>query len=301
MNILIVTDGSEKGRAAAMFAALLARPAGANVTLLGIAGQENRQKRLMSHLEELNETLFGGSECQVTIRVTSGYAEEIVLQEVTDHFYHLIVMGWYQRKGIRRFVLGSVARYLGQHVQVPLLVVSNCGDSIQRVLVCTSGELAGEVDAQFGGAIAALTNAEVTLLHVMSQVALIPDARLDDLEEDAPALIERGAREGIHLTRGLEILEEAGIPENRRSAKVRHGLVLDEIIQEANEGNYDLIVVGAHQVPEDRGWKELRSLLQEDMCDHILTHVRRPVLIVRSLDDREWSSQSVQEPEQQQG
>jgi nucleotide-binding universal stress UspA family protein len=300
MQILIVTDGSQKGGDAAAFAALLARPAGATVTLLG-TGHANGQKRLTSHLEELKEALFGGSDCEVTIKVKTGYAEEMILQEVTDHFYHLVVIGWYQRRGIRRFVLGSVARYLGHRVQVPLLVVSNSHESIQRILICTSGELAGEVDAQFGGAIAALANAKVTLLHVMSQVALISDARLDDLEEDAPALIERGAREGIHLTRGLEILAEAGIPEDQRSAKVRHGLVLDEIIRESNEGNYDLIVVGAHQVPQDRAWKELRSLLQEDMCDHILTHVRRPVLIVRALDDREWSSQTVQEPEQQQG
>ncbi len=301
MHILIVTDGSEKGRDAAMFAALLARPAGAAVTLLGTTGQPSRQKSLRSHLQELSHALFDDSECMVTIKVESGYAEEVILQELSEHFYHMVVIGWYQRRGIRRFVLGSVARYLGQHVEVPLLVVSNSNESIQRMLICTSGELAGETDAQFGGAIAALIDAEVTLLHVMSQIALIPDARLEDLEEDAPALIERGAREGIHLTRGLEILAEAGIPEERSSAKVRHGLVLDEIIREANEGNYDLIVVGAHQVPSDRGWKELRSLLQEDMCDHILTHVRRPVLIVHALDDREWFSQTIQEQEQEQG
>ena len=88
MHILIVTDGSEKGRDAANFVAVLARPAGANVTLLGTIGQPRGQKRLMSHLDELGHALFDGSECVVTTKVEVGYAEEIILQEVANHFYY---------------------------------------------------------------------------------------------------------------------------------------------------------------------------------------------------------------------
>jgi hypothetical protein len=51
-------------------------------------------------------------------------------------------------------------------------------------------------------------------------------------------------------------------PENRH-AEVKHGLVLDDL-QEANKGKYDLVVIGAHEVPRERSWRELRELLQEN-------------------------------------
>ncbi len=290
MDILIAIDDSPRSTAVIQFGALFARPAAARVTLLGVAPTSATQAPLRAALEAAREAYFQGSGCEVAIAMRAGAAEEEILAQSHEHFYQLVIIGWYQRRGISRFILGSVARYLGQHVPASLLVVSDPRPLVQRMLICTSGEVPGELHARIGGNLAALVGAEVTVLHVMSQLALIPDAPFEDLERDAPDLIRQGTREGRHLQRVLDILGEVGVPPERRHARVRHGLVLDEIIREAREGDYDLVVTGAHGVPPSRRWARLRALLQENITDHILTHIRRPVLIARALSEEEWAA-----------
>jgi nucleotide-binding universal stress UspA family protein len=57
--------------------------------------------------------------------------------------------------------------------------------------------------------------------------------------------------------------------------KVRHGLVVDEILSEACEANYDLVVIGAHQ---GEGW---RKILLDDLAHQIISRIDRPVLVLR--------------------
>lgn len=281
MNILIVSDGSTTGANTVRYASLIAVPASATVTLLGITPNPKHVPRLQEHLRSLNLELFEGSACKVEMRVEIGQVETITLTTVDTQSYGLVIIGAYQRHGLRRFLYGSTARYLAQHVPVPLIIVSRPRAKLQKILICTSAENPGEKNARIGGKIAAMVGSQATMLHVLSQVALVPNAP-DDLEEDADTLIERRAREGVHLTRTLDILAEAGIAPEKRIAKVRHGLVVDEIVSEARQHDYDLVVMGAHGIPEDRGQRSLRALLQENITDQILTQLRRPMMIVRT-------------------
>jgi nucleotide-binding universal stress UspA family protein len=73
------------------------------------------------------------------------------------------------------------------------------------------------------------------------------------------------------LAEGLELLEPLGV---QLQAKVRHGLVVEEILTEAKSGDYDLVVIGAHQ---SRGWE--RYLL-DDLARQIVQQADRPVLVV---------------------
>ena len=50
------------------------------------------------------------------------------------------------------------------------------------------------------------------------------------------------------------------------SPSLRHGLVMDEILSELRENAYDMIVIGAHQVPEGLAFRELREMLQENIA-----------------------------------
>ncbi|MFP3853554.1 MAG: hypothetical protein ACLFWD_04570, partial [Anaerolineales bacterium] len=93
--------------------------------------------------------------------------------------------------------------------------------------------------------------------------------------------------EGKHFERAIQILSEAGVPPDRTEVKVRHGLTLDEVISESEEGNFDLIVAGAPQVSEQEDWSELRELLQEDLAVEILQKATRPILIMRAQEVEE--------------
>ena len=58
-------------------------------------------------------------------------------------------------------------------------------------------------------------------------------------------------------------------------AKVRHGLVVDEIVNEARSDDYDLVVIGAHR---DEG---LPRFLLDDLAHELVLDVDRAILVVR--------------------
>jgi nucleotide-binding universal stress UspA family protein len=287
MRILIATDGSDAAREAALYGAHIARAARADVTLVGVADHPQRLQALEEKLGVLADEISQGGECQVTVKAREGYAEEKLLAETEEHFYHLVVIGARGGRAAGGARMGSTARRLARFVKMPLLIVTQPRAAINRVLICTSGEKQGESDALVGGALSALIGARVTVLHVMSQIPLGPDAKTEDLGRDALDLIQSGAREGEHLKRLQEIMQGQGLMTSRCELKVRHGLVMDEILTETREGSYDLVVIGAHQVPEDQ-YKGLRQLFQENIADDILAHVQRPVLVVRALKPEDW-------------
>jgi nucleotide-binding universal stress UspA family protein len=107
---------------------------------------------------------------------------------------------------------------------------------------------------------------------VMSQLPLAGDAALQDLEASAEELIQRGSREGVHLEQMLDLLAAEEVVSR---AVIRHGLVREEVITEAQEGQYDLLVTGAHVTPG------LNARLVDDLSADILLAAKRPVLVVR--------------------
>jgi nucleotide-binding universal stress UspA family protein len=113
---------------------------------------------------------------------------------------------------------------------------------------------------------------EITVLHVMSQISAGPGVPDSQLSADVQELIADDSPEGRLLSQDLRLLDRHGI---HPIAKVRHGLVVDEIIAEAHNGDYDLVVIGAHH---EQGWQRF---LLDDLAHKILAQVDRPVLVVR--------------------
>jgi hypothetical protein len=85
-------------------------------------------------------------------------------------------------------------------------------------------------------------------MHVMSQVALSWESPSDDLAATAEMAIERKSREGGYLLEGIEALRAAA-PEVRVLPRLRHGLVVDEVLAEIRQSGQPLLVIGAHRAP----------------------------------------------------
>jgi nucleotide-binding universal stress UspA family protein len=77
--------------------------------------------------------------------------------------------------------------------------------------------------------------------------------------------------EGQLVEQDVRVLNRPGL---HPQAKVRHGLVVDEILSEARGGDYDLVIIGAHQ---ENGWQRF---LLDDLAHQILLHTDRNVLVV---------------------
>ena len=112
---------------------------------------------------------------------------------------------------------------------------------------------------------------DVTILHVMSQISAGPGVRGEQLRANADELIVTQTPEGELLERDLSSLEKSG---SHPLPKVRHGLVVEEILAEARSGDYDLIIIGAHR----QKWQQF---LLDDLSRQIIEQADRPVLIVK--------------------
>jgi nucleotide-binding universal stress UspA family protein len=265
------SDGSSTSEQAARFATYLLKAAGSQVTLFGVVENE-REAAAIKHSLDLLFARLRPARSEVTIKVGRGHAAEEILKEAEAGGYDLIVVGARGLRGLTRFLIGSTSTRLMQYAPCSVMIVKRSSQELRRILVCTAGGDPGLRDVRLAATLAAATEADMTVLHVMSQIALSEDSDLYDLEASAEDLIARGAREGEHLQAALDAIQQAGV---RGALKVRHGLVLDEIGAEAREGHYDLVVVGAHYA---RG---VSRLLLDNVTSHVLETLDAAVLVVR--------------------
>jgi nucleotide-binding universal stress UspA family protein len=277
MRILLCTDGTPLAESAVRFGASIAQAAGMDATLLGVAASPQAEALVRASVARA-QTLFPAHAGE---KIRVGRAAGEIIAEAESGAYDLLVAGSRGRRGLARLIFGSVASRLARYARIPALIVKGKPTGVRRVLACTGGDVRGERAARWGGQIARWLDAEITILHVMSQMALSPQSKLDELTETAEQAMAQGTREGRHLARAMELLREQGAAANARP-KLRHGLVVDEVAAEAREGDYDLVIIGAHEAPEmPEGWAWLKDYLFDDVADQIISTVNRPVLVVR--------------------
>ena len=93
------------------------------------------------------------------------------------------------------------------------------------------------------------------------------------MEEDTVLLLRSETELGINLRMGKESLEAGGVA---AEVKLRHGSVIEEILREVHEGNYDLVVTGTALS------RSLRTYALGDVGRELVNRAHRPVLVVRT-------------------
>jgi nucleotide-binding universal stress UspA family protein len=197
-----------------------------------------------------------------------------ILAELKRNPYDLLVVGESETAQPAVPLLRErIAHRLAESSYCPVLVVRGAVRPFKHILMCDSGA-ENSVLRRFTVQLAEMLEGEeeITVLHVMSQISAGPGVPGRQLRADVQELIAEDAPEGRLLAHDLRLLSRRGI---RPVAKVRHGLVVDEILAEARAGDYDLVVIGAHQ---EQGWQRF---LLDDLAHKILAQMDRPVLVVR--------------------
>jgi nucleotide-binding universal stress UspA family protein len=285
MRILVTSDGIDTLERAADYTTFFAAPIGAEpdesmITLMGFCKGEEETEGELDELQTLRDRLADRLGGPIETSLRCGDPADRIVEETEQHDYDLVVLGIHLRRRLTHLRPKIVARHLAARLDIPLLIVFPEWDQLRRLLICTSAAREDMPVVRTAGWLASQADAEVTVLHVMSQIPLSVDAQVQDLERSAEELMEHEAREGIHFERVMEILGQVGMPPEKAEARIRHGLVVDEIVRESEEGDFDLIALGAHHVSSERSWHELRELIQEDIAERVLLGARRPVLIV---------------------
>jgi nucleotide-binding universal stress UspA family protein len=272
MKILICSDGTASAEPAIHLAASLAGSLRAQTTLLGIAETSQDEGPLRDALQKQAQSLQGRG-VSVDIIVQSGEPVRQIADQTSKTAYDLVVIGarW---TGATGYYWRSVKTYeVIKSIQPPVLVAIGEFKQLRRFLICTGGKEFIEQAVQFTGRLAAAVNASVTLLHVMAE----PPAMYADLvrmEENVNQLLESKSELGTNLRRQRRELERLGVP---TEVRLRHGIVIDQVFDEAREGNYDLIVTGTSQA---RGL--LRHYIMGDLTRSILNRANVPVLVARA-------------------
>jgi nucleotide-binding universal stress UspA family protein len=195
----------------------------------------DRDARLL--LDSVSREVRGqGVECSAAVR--HGFVPDVIADVVKNSGAGRLILGTHGRRGLKKFVLGSVARQLLETVDIPVCTVgprahrktteSLLGTILHPVSLAghhqTSAALSIALGRQFG--------AQVTLLHVLAA---------------GPAVARDPAGSIAAATEQLYRL----VPDDARSwtkvqTKIALGSVVQEILSVSQEIEAGLIVLGVH-------------------------------------------------------
>jgi nucleotide-binding universal stress UspA family protein len=271
MKILICSDGTATTDSAIALGKLLA-PLQAEMTLLGIAEKSDDEQPLREALEKQADALRGsGASPQLTLQ----YGEPVrqIVDLTAEAKFDLVIIGarW---TGATGQYWRSVKTYdVIKSITPPVLVAIGECKQLRRFLVCAGGKGFIEQAVQLSGKMAAAVGASVTLLHVMAEPPGMY-ADLISLEEDVDRLLESKSELGMTLRQQKKELDRLGV---QAEVRLRHGIVVQQIFEQTQEGDYDLIVTGTSRA---RGL--LGHYIMGDLTRSILNRANCPVLVARS-------------------
>jgi nucleotide-binding universal stress UspA family protein len=288
MRILIATNRSSNNQQLLCFGLQIAHHAGEPLTLLTVIepGIDSSPSAMAELIERIGRQV-ATSPLDIRVKVREGRAPDEILHETREGAYDLVIIEDSPRRSkVRRWLPDSTVVSVAERAPCSVAIIKGKSGAIRRILLCDSGAngpttappleaaKSPSVSKRFAERLAKLFDGQekVTVLHVMSQISAGPGVRGKQLRAGAGELINEHTLEGELLAHDVELLERSGIS---TQAQVRHGLVVDEILAEAQGGDYDLVVIGA---PAGEGW---RHFLLDDLARKIVEQMDRPVLVVR--------------------
>ncbi len=268
MKILLCVAGMPYAEAAVSFGGLIARITRSPVTLLHVARRVEEQVTGKKALARACEMLSSLS-VETCLRLGDPIAN--ILAEAQEEDYDLVVIGAQKETRLAQRLLGSVAQAIVRRSPTSVLVVKRAKPDLKRVLICTGGlDIANPV-IEAGAQLAGAAHAQATLLYVTSPAASMYAGL--EVEETLPRLLRTDTPIARHLRHGAEILDRHQVAAELR---LRHGVVADEILREAHEGNHDLIAIGASGAAG-----KLRAWLLGNVTRQVVEHAFCSVLVIR--------------------
>jgi len=243
-DLLIATNGFKGTWPSIEYGTWLAATLETKVSLLGVT--ENLNPAAIDEHHPLEEIfaraveLFQQKGVTYTLEVQNGNAEDVIPRKAKQGDY-IIVLGPLGRPQIRRILTGRSIRHLLEEIEQPILYVPESKLPLKKILICMGG-LGYEVTAEhIAMQMAMKSNSAITLLHIIPSIDMnYPTARI--VSENWQNLKETDTPVGRSLRQALEIAKNEGLTAN---VKARQGNVVEEILAEIKEGNYDLLCMGS--------------------------------------------------------
>lgn len=276
-ELLITTNGFKETWRALEYGAWFAQSLQMKVTLLGVAEKLSAAAIDEHHpLEDVFANaveLFQKMDVEYTLEVRNGEAEQIIAERANQGNF-ITVVSPLGRSRFRHWLSGRSFRMLTEQIKGPILYVPEIRLPLKKLLI-SAGGLGYEVTAEhLAFQVAAQARADVTILYVIPPTDLdYPTTR--DVREHMGNPQDTNTVLGRNLRGALDAAEAAGL-----NAKLitRQGHVVEEIIAEIKEGNYDMVCMGSHFSAH-----ALRQLYMPNVTAEVAEAVTCPMLTVRRM------------------
>lgn len=254
-QILFPTDGSEPAESVLEYAFQIASKHGATIHVLHVV--DTSQDSLVRDRDDVIDALEQEGEeivetaaqratehgVSVVSKVLRGDPYKTIGEYSTRSGIDCVVMPTHGRRGLQRFLLGSVTERVINTAEIPVVAVNPGRDQPlayppQDILVPTDGSRGAELALREGIDVASATGATLHLLHVVETGALGPDAR-SVLKEG-----ELAGRAHDIIDEATERAEEASL--DPVTSVVEHGEPSKVIRDYIAENGIDLAVLGTH-------------------------------------------------------
>lgn len=194
----------------------------------------DRDARLM--LEGLaRDTRTQGVECATAVR--HGFAADVIGEIIANSRAGRLIVGTHGRRGLKKFVLGSVARQLLEAIDVPVCTIGPRAHKSTAALPSTilhPVSLGGvyQTSAALSLALARQFQSQLILLHVL---------------QPAPGSARDAQRAADQAIAQLNSIIPADLRSTTRAdARMAHGPVVSEILTAVEELQAGLLVLGVH-------------------------------------------------------
>lgn len=283
-NVLVATDFSKAAAAALPFAAQIAKSFGAKLFAVHAKTPENyalptaevwpaANAQVEEYTVELRRDMYNRfPSVESDVLIGEGGVWAVVEGVADEKKADLIVVGTSGRRGIGKFILGSVAEEILRRAKCPVLTVGPHSATeppreakFKKIVFATNFGEGFRAAAAYAVTLAQEYEAHLTLLHVIEHPKTGELVRPHELEA---AAIER--------LRGL-VAQDAELWCEPK-AIVLEGAPAERILETAVKENADLIVLG---VRETKGVVRATHL-PAAVAHQVISHATCPVLTVRA-------------------
>jgi len=266
MKLLYIVADQNVIPSVADFVSQVARKMGASLLVLVAAEEERILQDAEASFANVSKTFEGLS---YTAKFVLGDPAMLMKAELEKESYEMVLMGVHRRQRVIPSHFRLVSQRIIKQSPIPIMLVRDIRGKLERMLVCTGGLEISEPVVELSTKLAGKTGMQATLLTVSTAVPSMYTGMME-MEETLQELLETETPLAQHLRHSAEIFANKGIP---AEIKLRHGNVVEAILEETEEGQYDVVVLGQTQS------QSLRGLLLGNITQQIINRAPSAVLI----------------------
>lgn len=279
-HIMVATDFSERSDRALRRATLIAKEAGAALSLVHVVDDDQPQRIIdaerdtaLTLLHEQTATVARVDGVPSRAHVVLGTAFSGIVQAVARERPDLLVIGPYRRRALRDTFVGTTAERTVRQVSCPVLMVNAPPVGTYRHMLMTTDLSAGSRAAlEMASGLGIAPHAQRSLLLAFDAPVLRLAMSYTISSEEKEAYLETERAQAVRNLAGFL----SGLSTTQCDRVLRHARTTpaNEILAAADELVADLIVVGT------RGASGFTRLLLGSVAEEVLRRARRDVLAV---------------------